>query len=114
MEAKILVKSSSRKEAYTVVVSLTETGLSISCNCPAGEWGKYCKHKIAIILGDNKILYNDEQIEGLNKAGSWISKSNYPPLLTQLQEYEIELETVKKKVTSFKEELANFMKKGLK
>ncbi|MCX5869704.1 MAG: hypothetical protein NTY00_03500 [Deltaproteobacteria bacterium] len=114
METTILAKSSSRDEPYAVAISLTETGLSFFCNCPAGEWGKYCKHKMAIVLGDAKILYNDEQIENFNKVSKWISESDYPFLVAKLRNSEKELEAVKEKVKNMKEEISRSMKEGLK
>jgi uncharacterized Zn finger protein len=114
MEIIILANSSSRDEPYTVAISFTETGLSIFCNCPAGEWGKYCKHKMAVLLGDEKILYDDKQIENFNKASKWISESSYPLLVAKLRESEKELEAVKKTIKNMKEEIAYSMKEGLK
>ena len=113
MEITILVKSSSRDEPYAVAISSTENGISIFCDCPAGEWGKYCKHKMAVALSDVKILYDDDQVENFNKASKWISESNYPKLIVELRESEKELETAKKKVKNMKEKIARSMKEGL-
>jgi uncharacterized Zn finger protein len=114
METTILVKSSSRDEPYAVTVSLTENGLSIFCDCPAGEWGKYCKHKMAVVLSDAKILYDDEQVENFNKVLKWISESDYPDLVVELRESEKILEAAKKKIKNMKEKIARLMKEGLK
>lgn len=114
MEITILVKSSSRDEPYVVTVSSTETGLSILCDCPAGEWGKYCKHKVAIVLADEKILYDEEQTDNFNKISKWISESSYPNLVTELRESEKSLEAAKRAVKNQKEKIARSMKEGLK
>lgn len=114
METTILVKSSSRDEPYAVAVSSTESGLTIFCDCPAGEWGKYCKHKIAIVLADESILYDEEQIQTLNQATKLISESGYPDLIQELRVAEKELESAKKTVKNQKEKIARLMKGGLK
>lgn len=114
MEKIILVKSSSRDEPYAVAISSTESGLSIFCDCPAGEWGKYCKHKMAIVLADERILYDGEQNNNFNKITRWISESGYPSLVTELRTSEKELEVAKKNVKNQKEKIARLMKKGLK
>jgi len=68
MERMILVSSSSGEDSYHVNVSSTaEHGITIMCDCAAGEWGKYCKHKMAVALGDATILYDDEQYSGPHK-----------------------------------------------
>lgn len=114
METTILVKSSSRDEPYAVVVSSAETGLSIFCDCPAGEWGKYCKHKMAIVLADERILYDEEQVNNFKKVTEWIAESGYPDLVVELRESEKELEAAKKNVKNQKEKIARLMKEGLK
>lgn len=114
METKILVKSSSRDEPYAVSVSSTESGLSIFCDCPAGEWGKYCKHKIAIALADERILFDEEQKENFKAVTKCISESGYPDLVQKLRESEKALEAAKKNVKSQKEKIARLMKEGLK
>ena len=114
METTILVKSSSRDEPYAVADSSTEAGLSIFCDCPAGEWGKYCKHKMAIVLADERIFYDEEQRDNFKKVTKWISESGYPDLVQELREAEIALESAKKNVKNQKEKIARLMKEGLK
>ena len=114
METTILVKSSSSDEPYAVVVSSTQIGLFVYCDCPAGEWGKYCKHKAAIVLGDEKILYDEEQFDNFLKAKEWIFTSNYPELIAELQTLERKAEEAKKMVKNQKERIARLMKEGLR
>lgn len=51
---KFLVKSSSGIGQYTIKVFETSDGISLTCSCPAGENGKMCKHRIAIVEGDDR------------------------------------------------------------
>ena len=114
METTILVKSSSSDEPYAVAIASTESGLSIFCDCPAGEWEKYCKHKMAIVLADEKILYDEEQKNNFKKVIEWISKSGYPSLVMELRASEKELDAVKRNIKKQKEKIARLMKEGLK
>lgn len=114
MEKIILVKSSSSNEPYAVVVSSREIGLSISCDCPVGKWSKYCKHKAAIILSDDKILYDEDQRDNFNVVKRWLSQSAYLSLTQELQSYEKELEVIKRNVSRQKEKIARLMREGLK
>lgn len=43
---------SSGDEPYTISVQSVAGGVSVSCNCQAGEYGQMCKHKRAVIVGD--------------------------------------------------------------
>ena len=115
MERTILVKSSSREEPYSVKVSSTvEHGLTIMCDCVAGEWGKYCNHKMGVVLGDVKILFDDEQIDSFKEISNWIDSSSYPNLFSEIRVVEKQLAEAKKNVKSKKEQIARFMRDGLK
>ena len=114
MERTILVKNSSREEPYSVKVSSTvEHGLTIMCDCVAGEWGKYCKHKMGVVLGDVKILFDDEQIDSFKEISNWIVSSNYPNLFSEIPVLE-KNNGGKKNLKSMKEQIARFMRDGLK
>ena len=97
MERMILVSSSSGEDSYHVNVSSTaEHGITIMCDCAAGEWGKYCKHKMAVALGDATILYDDEQIDSFKEISNWIDSSSYPNLFSEIRVVEKQLVEEKK------------------
>ena len=115
MERMILVSSSSGEDSYHVNVSSTaEHGITIMCDCAAGEWGKYCKHKMAVALGDATILYDDEQIDSFKEISNWIASSNYPNLFSEIPVLEKKITEAKKNLKSMKEQIARFMRDGLK
>ena len=115
MERMILVSSSSGEDSYHVNVSSTaEQGITIICDCAAGEWGKYCKHKMGVVLGDTTILFDDEQIDSFKEISNWIASSNYPNLFSEIPVLEKKVVEAKKNVKSKKEQIARFMKDGLK
>ena len=111
----LLPRSSSGEDSYHVNVSSTaEQGITIICDCAAGEWGKYCKHKMAVALGDATILYDDEQIDSFKEISNWIDSSSYPNLFSEIRVVEKQLAEAKKNVKSKKEQIARFMRDGLK
>lgn len=69
---------------------------------------------MAIVLADERILYDEEQIDNFNKVTEWISESGYPDLVKELRAFEKELEAAKKNVKNQKEKIARLMKEGLK
>lgn len=112
MELTLLVKSSTKPEPYAVVVQLLDSQLSLHCDCASGQWGKYCKHKFAILSADKKILHDNDQLDTFHKVIDWISSSDYPALLTELNDYEKNLEIAKKKLKEHKEKIARLMNQG--
>ena len=115
MERMILVSSSSGEDSYHVNVSSTEEhGITIMCDCAAGEWGKYCKHKMGVVLGDATILFDDEQIDSFKEISNWIVSSNYPNLFAEIPVLEKKITEAKKNLKSMKEQIARFMRDGLK
>lgn len=50
------VTSSSTGEIYIVNLSRAGDNLTCTCTCPAGGSGTHCKHRLAILAGDKKIV----------------------------------------------------------
>lgn len=58
-----VVRSKSSGNEYNVQVYSTEDGPVITCDCPAGENGQYCKHRFALISGDEReVVEADAQV----------------------------------------------------
>ncbi|MDE4303997.1 hypothetical protein PXK30_03620 [Phaeobacter gallaeciensis] len=51
---EVTVKSSSSGNEYRIVILQEQNGVSLSCNCPAGATGGFCKHRFALIDGNTK------------------------------------------------------------
>jgi len=69
---------------------------------------------MAIILADERMLFDEEQKNNFNKATQWLAESSYPDLVQELRESEKALESAKKNVKNQKEKIARLMKEGLK
>jgi hypothetical protein len=110
--AELLVNSSSNPEPYTVLVEQSEDGITLKCNCRAGIFYKYCKHKQAVVLGDSSILADDSQQGDLDYIGELIQKSSYPTAFDGLKELDDQLKDLKKKVKAKKDAIVDLMKEG--
>lgn len=113
MKKQVLVKSTSRPEPYTVAVSRNKQGVSLSCDCPAGIWGKLCKHKLAVVKGDQDILYDSQDIVTLNQIGAWVADSSYPQLLADLELANSRVEDAQKKLRDLKAKIGRVMTEGI-
>jgi hypothetical protein len=97
-EIRVLVKSNSGG-SYTVTFGLTFTlrgeELAIKCSCMGGQMGQGCKHVYALVLGDETMLYDPADKSKLPEIAEMVSKSNLLPTLNELN---LELEKVEKKI----------------
>jgi len=114
MEITILVKSSSQSEPRSVLIVQDDSGLSIVCDCPAGERGRICKHKKAMASVDDSMLYDEDQRENIKQVMDLVTQSGYPDLMQELKEAENELESAKQNAWGIKEKIAHAMNEGLK
>lgn len=113
MEIVVLLVSSSQPEPYEVSVTVESDALAIRCTCPAGEWGKYCKHKAAVVLGDSTALYGDEQVERFEQARKWIVASTLPTLFAEIADSEKKAAVATALAKKTKEKVAKAMNEGI-
>ena len=111
---KLLAKSSSRNEPYTVTFILDADTLTVRCSCTAGKYGQFCKHKLAFISDDKGMLYNrDSQFEDLKRVGEWIKTTDLPNLVKDLETVEKDLQEAKKSLKSIKNKITGVMRGGI-
>ena len=70
MKAKLLAKSSSG-EPYDVEFSVDGECVRVFCHCQAGVLQQMCKHKLALITGDAKMLFDPAQATLLAEIRAW-------------------------------------------
>ena len=118
MEIILKARSSSRPEPYLVVFVWNNKTLSVSCDCPAGELGQLCKHKLALLQNDASMLYNPNQKDDLAKAFKWVQTTSFSSLLNELKETERQTEqtiaNAKKQLASVKQKVGRLIREGLK
>ena len=118
------VVSSSGNGGYTISFKRTASSgsLSILCDCPAGIHGQLCKHKLALIGGDNSIYDPDLEAGGFDEdkwtqALEWIEDSGMYELVHDYQGRMKKMEAEKRRLqTQMKNEkarLARLLSEGV-
>jgi len=90
-----LVKSSDKVTVYQVNFSLGKD-VRIQCDCPAGVFGKICKHKIGLLLGEVGLLADSNQADFLMECIKKLDGSDILKVLNELNEGERQLSKIKK------------------
>ena len=67
---------SSSGEPYDVHFEFSDNKFKVLCNCPAGIYGKLCKHKTGLLDGDSSLLFNKTDQEILEQCMNWLRKAN--------------------------------------
>lgn len=99
----------SQGDLYTIEVGETEgAGLWLTCSCPAGRNGQYCKHRFALLDGDVSALAsgNPGDVERLRARlpGSRIAKA-----FEAIAEREAAVKKARAAVSAAKQALARAM-----
>lgn len=119
-----LVKAGGRSEPYSVDFIMEHGRMFVYCNCPAGRFAKFCKHKIKLIQSNDDILYDQydrKQQRELGKIHDWFQQSEFLDLIferskfkKELYEAQQRLEAVRKRMRPVEKRMAQAMKDGVK
>lgn len=107
---RCVVKGSGENE-YVVEASKESDKLFISCTCPAGVNGTYCKHRFALLDGDKRALLSGNGAD-VEKLGSWLVGSDVEAVILTVRKLESELAVFKRMLTREKKNLARAMGDG--
>lgn len=99
------VRSESHTEGYIVTVKQHDGRMICICDCPAGKFGKLCKHKIAIFIGDDSILQDVTQASQLVDLVRNLKNGLIDQSIKRLIEAELEVESAKKKVGKIRRDI---------
>jgi hypothetical protein len=118
MDNIIFAKSSSQPDSsYSVHFIINDETLFIHCSCPAGIYGKLCKHKTAFIEGDLNMLYDPSQQDILTDVVNTINNSplhnDYLKFLERKTIIERNLNELKNELRELKSTLAQKLKSGI-
>ena len=113
MKNTLLAKSSGGDIPYKVDFIFDNNRLIIKCNCPAGRFGKFCKHKWGLVKGNYDLLYDENQDEQLDKINDWIQNSQYLDLIFEMSKAQKRLDEAQEDLNIIKKKVASSMKKGL-
>lgn len=111
MKYEFLAKSSG-SVPYLVVFTHSENGLSATCNCKAGIFGKLCKHKLALLQGDASMLSDPTEDQKLYELSALVLKTSYPKFLSEIHQAELAQIKAKKTLDQSKKLLEKALKEG--
>lgn len=109
---------SSSGNSYPVDFSDEDGALRVFCHCQAGLMLQMCKHKLALLSGDKRMLFDPSQGKLLDQI---LASPAYAALKNRLEGYEKELAcleremaTLKQREKSLKAEFAHELTHGRK
>lgn len=107
MALKFMV-SGSQGDEYEIRAAKKGTEMWISCTCPAGQFGTYCKHRMALLNGqvDALLSGNEKDVEKLAKIlrGTTLEK-----LMDERFALEKEIAKLNGRNRSVKKKIASYM-----
>lgn len=102
-----LVKGSSA-DPYEVTFIKDDASLTAICTCPAGTYGNFCKHRIAILDGNIKAITSDNAAEAATVV-NWLPGTDVEAALVELRNVEKTPGTDKNALNAAKRNLAKVM-----
>lgn len=108
MEELVFLVKGSSADPYEVTFIRDGTSLTAICTCPAGTYGNFCKHRIAILDGNAKSVVSDNA-DKVPTVVHWLSGTDVEAALSELREAEKVADPEKKALNDAKRKLARAM-----
>ena len=109
MDTKQFLVQGSRPEPYKVIFKKKGGNLTGLCNCRAGQFGLYCKHRTSILKGETKGIVSGNETD-VDIVLSWLSGSDVEQALNEVKDAELQLESAKRVLKGKKKKFANALK----
>ncbi len=106
-ELAFLVKGSSA-EPYELTFIKDGDSLTALCTCPAGQYGNYCKHRMAILDGDGRAIVGDNANQ-VATISDWLQGTDVAAALAEFRRIEKTVGVSKSEVATAKRTLARAM-----
>ena len=108
MEELVFLVKGSSPDGYEVTFIKDGSSLTALCTCPAGQFGSYCKHRIAILDGkfDSISSGNADQAPTVTE---WLVGTDVEAALSELRAAEKTTECAKEDLAALKKKLARAM-----
>jgi len=106
-ELTFLVKGSS-KDPYEVIFIKDGSSLTAICNCPAGTYGNFCKHRINILDGKTAAITSDNA-DQVSAVVDWLPGTDVASALDELRAIEKDKDADKSALSDAKRKLARAM-----
>ncbi len=108
MEELIFSVKGSSPEPYEVTFIKDGSSLTALCTCPAGQFGSYCKHRIAILDGKSDLISSDNADQAPTVT-EWLVGTDVEAALSELRAAEKTTECAKEDLAALKKKLARAM-----
>ncbi len=100
--------SSDGSRAYVIEASSTEAGVSLTCECEAGQKGSLCRHRLALVQEEpDGLVAGAENLEGLYAL---LEGSKLGDALLKLVDIEGDILALQSKLAVQKKTVARLMK----
>jgi uncharacterized Zn finger protein len=84
---------SSSGGSYNVQFSVAGDTVTVTCDCQAGLMHQVCKHRLALVRGDSKMLFSPAQSSDLQSVHAW---PQFVKLQSRVSAFECELKAIEK------------------
>jgi uncharacterized Zn finger protein len=108
VEELVFLVTGSSSDAYEVTFIKDGSSLTALCTCPAGQYGNFCKHRIAILDGKYDAI-SSENADLASKVTEWLVETDVETALAELREAEKNKECAKEDLATLKRKLARAM-----
>lgn len=108
MEQLVFHVKGSSAEPYEITFIKDGTSLTAICTCPAGTYGNFCKHRIAILDGVTKAISSDNADKAATVVG-WLPGTDVEAALLELRQAEKVSDPDKTALNAAKRKLARAM-----
>lgn len=108
MEELVFLVKGSSADPYEVTFIKDGSSLTAICTCPAGTYGNFCKHRIAILDGNFSAISSDNATQAAIVA-SWLPGTDVEAALSEMREAEKVADPEKKVLNAAKRKLARAM-----
>ena len=116
-ETYILQAQSSSGGFYTVAFYFKDGKVRVECDCAAGGFFQHCKHKEALLIGDESILFNADQSslcrQIVEKVGSTSFQIEFQNFRDGLADIESKKNELNKQAKQLKAAFARKLKEGI-
>jgi len=87
----------------------SESNLSASCSCPAGQNGQYCKHRFRILEGNTKGIVSNN-VADVEVVRSWLAGTDVEDAIAEMRALQEEADRVKTALVAAKKKVARAMR----
>ena len=108
MEELVFQVKGSSSDSDEVTFIKDGASLTALCTCPAGQYGNFCKHRVAILDGNLGSITSDNSDQA-EKVTQWLAGTDVEIALGALREAEKDPQCAKEDLAALKKKLARAM-----